>query len=61
MAMFRFRGGVSFDLTPSMYNSPADIGIIPAMRFNIVVFPHPDVPRRTMNSPFSTKKEISLR
>src|SRR5512143_1255018 len=49
--MFRIRGGSRVTTRPSITMSPAVGSSIPAIIRRSVVFPHPDGPRRTRNSP----------
>src|SRR3990170_6817632 len=51
MAILRARGGRSLTACPPIRISPAVGRSSPAMIRSKVVFPHPDGPRRTRNSP----------
>src|SRR3989338_8517682 len=51
MAIFLARGGISFTTSPAISTSP-EVGFSrPAIIRSRVVFPHPEDPRRTRNSP----------
>src|SRR5512143_368120 len=54
--MFRIRGGSWVTTRPSITMSPAVGSSIPAIIRRSVVFPHPDGPRRTRNSPSSVAR-----
>src|SRR2546422_993408 len=52
-------GRRSFTIFPSMMMSPWSAVSSPAMHLKVVVFPHPDGPKRTTNSPFLTSSDRS--
>ncbi len=52
--MSRNRGGTLFTSVSPMRIRPYDGRSSPASMRSVVVFPHPDGPTRTMNSPAST-------
>jgi hypothetical protein len=49
--MSRFFGGRSFTTRPPIFTAPLVIGSKPATIRSADVFPHPDGPTSTMNSP----------
>src|SRR5439155_7302533 len=49
--MSRSLGGTSFTIRSPIFNSPEEISSRPAIIRRLVVFPHPEGPTRTMNSP----------
>src|SRR3990172_7178144 len=51
MAIFLARGGRSFTTSPAISTSPEDGFSRPAIIRSKVVFPHPEGPSRTRNSP----------
>src|SRR5258706_7885992 len=59
--MWRSRGGRSETSRSPMRTVPASIRSRPARHRSSVVFPQPDGPSRTMNSPSRTSRSTSLR
>src|SRR3990172_8929735 len=60
MAIFLARGGKSLTTWPPMRISPAVGSSSPAIIRRRVVFPHPDGPSRTRNSPSSVERSTPL-
>ena len=60
MAMSRFFGGRSFTTTPPIFTFPEVTVSRPATIRSAVVFPQPDGPTKTTNSPASTSRSSSV-
>ena len=58
MAMSRPFGGRRFTSFPSKATVPDETDSSPAIIRSVVVFPHPDGPTRTMNSPSSMARSM---
>src|SRR5687767_4328059 len=54
--MSRSLGGTSFTSRSPIHNVPAEIDSSPAIIRRVVLFPHPDGPTRTTNSPSRTSR-----
>src|SRR5215510_12808860 len=60
MATLRFTGSMKFTSRPPITISPESASSSPATARRIVLFPHPDGPSRTRNSPSAIRSETSL-
>ena len=58
--MSRSLGGRSLTTRPSIFTSPDVIVSSPAIIRSAVVFPHPDGPTKTTNSPAPTSRSRSV-
>src|SRR5215510_11500884 len=60
MATLRFTGSMKFTSRPPITISPESASSRPATARRIVLFPHPEGPSRTRNSPSAIRRETSL-